>query len=133
MGEYDQRIKQRREDALKALNVARAIKTELGGVAEWPADKQDAFDAAMADFKKFHEEASRLETRQTALAEIDQHHAAYTEPGPTIPHRGPDDPRETQEAAAAKAHRDSFHRYIYQGDQGLTREEHMRYVVKPRE
>jgi HK97 family phage major capsid protein len=119
MGEYDLLIRQRKEEALKALQAARSIKTELADAVVWPADKTEAFNAAMADFQKFHSEAASLETRQSSLAVLDEQHAAYTTPVTAIAHQGPDGPGETATALAQRMHREAYGKYIRHGEGAL--------------
>jgi HK97 family phage major capsid protein len=116
MGEYDQLIKMRREEALTALNQARAIKTELADAVVWPADKTAAFEAHMADFQKFHSEAEQLNARQTHLAVMEEQHAAYTTPVTAIAHQGPDGPGDTAEVLAQRVHREAYGKYLRHGE-----------------
>jgi HK97 family phage major capsid protein len=76
-------LKQVREKAAQALSAAIAIRDEMKArpaeqqSADWPTDKQSAFDKAMKDFRDANQQATILQARADAEAEITQASAQY--------------------------------------------------------
>ena len=113
-----ERIKQLRNTAAEALNKAIGVRDTLkaSGVTDWPSDKQEEFDKAMADFHKAHGEAEKLQAKHDSISQLDDLREQYNRPANTIKLAG-------GKTIDAKLHREAFGQYIRFGPRGVNPQE----------
>lgn len=124
-------IKNAREKAKAALKATDDIRAEMKGVDEWPSEKQEAFDKALDDFHKAHDEAEKLEARQKRLDEFEATRTEYVTPEERFASSGQE--VETLQKDREEFHAKAFDLYLRNGQEAFYSMAREQKVMQPRE
>jgi HK97 family phage major capsid protein len=107
------RINTEREAAATAFAAAEAMRADIGTEA-WTAEREAAFDAAIADFGQHNAEADRLQGQLRRLQSLDEHLARINETVATTRHAAPARTAETNEFE--RVHAELFNAFLRDGE-----------------
>src|SRR5438876_1958190 len=114
-------LKAMKEKAGRSVRQAVEIRDSLAGVAEWPAEKQAAFDQHMKDYGAAITEIRKAEAQAAALDVLKAGEELFLRPAPssTLPGVAANGPGEKTAEMKKKTHREAFHAYLRGGETQL--------------